>query len=106
MTPNEQPQDARGEEADVLTRAAAEKFLSEIDLMNEMQLAGLPPELDQDVRDLVRLISDHGDSYKDTEHGDMTVSLLGSLNRLVQAARKGTDASPSRPIRERRRVSQ
>lgn len=69
--------------------ALAEDFRRGIEAMNTMQAAGLPPDLDQDVRDVARIILDHGEDYKDTEYGDMTTSLLESLSRLVLAAAKG-----------------
>lgn len=67
---------------------AAERLANDLcdglDLLDAMQHKRLPPELDQDVRDLVRIIQEHGFDYVNTEHGDMTLPLLQSLNRLVQ----------------------
>lgn len=64
----------------------SEAFAEEMALLNAMEAAALPEELDQCVRDLVRLIHDHGKGYAGTEHGDMTLPLLRALNKLVQEA--------------------
>lgn len=66
---------------------AADTFSRSMRALNSMELADLPPELDQDARDIARIIQDHGPDYADTEHGDMTAPLLESLARLVQAAK-------------------
>lgn len=65
---------------------AADTFSRSMRALNSMELADLPPELDQDARDIARIIQEHGPDYADTEHGDMTAPLLESLARLVQAA--------------------
>ena len=41
-------------------------------------------EYDQAVRDIVRLINEHGSGYKETEYGDMTIPLLKSLHTIVR----------------------
>lgn len=65
---------------------ADDTFIRSMRALNSMELADLPPEFDQDVRDIARIIQEHGPDYADTEHGDMTAPLLESLARLVSAA--------------------
>ena len=62
------------------------EHLKLLDLMEGQQL---PDELDQDARDLHRIISDHAWRYEGTEFGDMTLPLVRSLARLVCAASMG-----------------
>lgn len=64
----------------------AEDFGRSLEILDEMEAAGLSPDLDQDVRDIVKIILEHGLDYENSEHGDMTVNLLESLRRLVGAA--------------------
>ena len=65
----------------------SDNFATEMALMNAMEAAQLPKALDQDARDLVRLIQEHGKDYAETSNGDMTIPLMRALNRLVQAAK-------------------
>jgi len=65
---------------------AADTFSRSMRALNSMALADLPPGLDQDARDIARIILDHGKDYVGTEYCDMTAPLLESLARLVQAA--------------------
>lgn len=68
---------------------AADTFARSWNALSAMEAAGLPPQLDQDARDIVRIINEHGEDYADTEYGDMTAPLLESLARLVAAAASG-----------------
>lgn len=79
-------------------RQTTSDFVEHYRLLDEMEQAGLPEQLDQDARDLHRLIRDHAWSYEKTSHGDMTIPLVRSLARLVQAAAEAS--------KERERVIQ
>jgi hypothetical protein len=63
----------------------AEWMVRELGLIEAMQAASLPDGLDQDVRDLCRLIQEKAE-YLDFPN--LRLDLLGSLNRLVQAAKQ------------------
>lgn len=63
-----------------------DRMLEHVQLLDEMEAAGLPEVLDQDARDLHRLIREHGKDYEGGPHGDMTLPLTRSLHRLVLAA--------------------
>lgn len=73
---------------------ADDTFIRSMRALNSMELADLSPELDQDARDLARIIQEHGKriiqehgkDYADTAYDDMTAPLLEALARLVQAA--------------------
>jgi hypothetical protein len=76
----------------------AEWMVRELELIEAMEAANLPAALDQDVRDLCRLIQEK------TEYPDfpnLRLDLLQSLNRLVQAARQSesplTPSAGARP---------
>lgn len=68
---------------------AADTFARSWNALSAMEAAGLPPELDQDARNIARIIQERGPDYASSEHGDMTAPLLESLARLVAAAASG-----------------
>ena len=65
------------------TSALAESFALEMDLVHSMESANLPLELNQDVRDLCRLIQEKAEY---PEFPNLRLDLMRSLNHLVQAA--------------------
>ncbi len=77
-----------------------------LDIVATLETCGvtLGPELDQDLRDLTRIVMDHGAAYAETEHGDMTLPLLRSLCRIAEAAARKTPATSQTSIDLRERI--
>ena len=85
----DEKQQAQGSELSDQLGHAWEETSEHLKLLETMEAQQLPAKLDQDARDLHRLIREHAWRYKSTEFGDMTLPLVRSLSRLVCAASRG-----------------